>query len=394
MSDGHPATPPSGDLMPADASHDRHAPLRHSARAHAPRTIPIVTAAIAAIAGFVVVYAGTVSQQIEGAITTQDVDHIVDDIDIEVAETGALNILLMGSDVRDGENAEIGGDVTGGMRNDTTIIAHVAGDRSRVDMISIPRDMQVTIPDCALLDGETVTGGYGDFNIAFSNGGKNGNAAEAAACTINTIQQEAQVPIDHWAVVDFAGFIDMVDALGGVEMYIPTDIVSSKANLELEAGWQTLNGEEALGYARLRTAEVGDVSGSDLQRIERQQQLLDAMIHTIFTQNLLTDATALTKFLRAASESLTTDPELGQVEFVLSLAASLRNTPEDDFSFFTVPWVYTEDRLNVLPTEDAELMFEQLRADEPITLDAEGDASSDWDSSTDEPAPEPTTTTN
>ncbi|WP_161794235.1 LCP family protein [Demequina sediminicola] len=348
--------------------------------------LQIIATTIAAVAGFILVYGITVSQQIEGAISTQDVDHIVDDIDVEVAQTGALNILLMGSDTRDGDNADISGDDAPGMRNDTTIVAHIAGDRSRVDMISIPRDMQVEIPDCTLLDGEVVTGGYGDFNIAFSNGGKNGDPAEAAACTINTVQQDAQIPIDHWAVIDFDGFITMIDALGGVEIYIPTDIVSSKAQLDLEAGWQTLTGEEALGYARLRTAEVGDVSGSDLQRISRQQQLLEAVIHTVFEKNLLTDASALTQFLRAASESLTTDPELGQVDFVLSLAASLRNTPEDNFTFHTVPWVYTDDRLNVLPTEEAETMFQQLRDDVPITVDAEGDSTSEWDTN---PTPEP-----
>ncbi|WP_062078057.1 LCP family protein [Demequina globuliformis] len=360
-----------------------HVPTRHAARIPRGRLGMVLAVTFAALAGFGVVYAVTVSSQIEGAISTHDVDGIVPDLDVEVADTGALNILLMGSDVRDGENGDIGGRVTGGMRNDTTIIAHVAGDRSRIDMVSVPRDMQVEIPDCTMLDGEVIPGGYGDFNVAFSNGGRDGNPAEAAACTIHTIQQEAQLPIDHWAVIDFTGFIDMVDALDGIEIYIPQDIESSKARLSLEEGWQTLNGEEALAYARLRTAEVGDVSGSDLQRIQRQQQLLEAMVHTIFDKNLLTDATALTQFLKAASGSLTTDPELGQTDVIVSLAYSLRTMSEDDVNFSTVPWAYTEDRLDVVATEEAPLMFDQLRADEPVTVDAKGDATSEWDATPD-----------
>lgn len=356
-----------------------HSASRHAARQPTHRVLLILATLMAAAVGFAVVYAGTVSAKIEGAIDTHNVDELVPEIDVSIAATGAMNILLIGSDDRTGENAEIGGDVAEGMRSDVTIIAHVAGDRSRVDMVSIPRDMQVEVPDCTMFDGEVIPGSYGDFNKAFSNGGRNGNVGEAAACTIHTIQQDAQLPIDHWAVIDFAGFEDMVDALGGVEIYVPERIVSSKSKLDLEPGWQTLNGEEALGYARLRTAEVGNVSGSDLQRIERQQQLLEAMVHTIFEKNFLTDAAALTQFLKAASESLTTDPELGQVDFILSLAYSLRGMSEDDVTYATVPWEYTEDRLNVVPTEDAPLMFDELRADVPLTLDAEGDATSEWD---------------
>ncbi|WP_061961702.1 LCP family protein [Demequina flava] len=363
-------------------------PTRHATRTASGRVFMIILVAIAAVTGFGVVYATTVSAQIEGSITTHDVNPLVPEIDVEIADTGAMNVLLIGSDVRDGENAVIGGDVADGMRSDATIVAHIAGDRSRVDMVSIPRDMQVEIPDCTLLDGTVVAGGYGDFNVAFSNGGREGNVAEAAACTINTVQQTAQIPIDHWAVIDFAGFEDMVDALGGVEMYVPERIVSEKAGVDLEPGWQTLNGEEALGYARLRTAEVGDVSGSDLQRIERQQQLLEAIVHTVFEQNLLTDAAALTHFLKAASESLTTDPELGQTDFILSLAYSLRGLSEDDITFATVPWEYTEDRLNVVATDDAEVMFSEIRADTPLTLDADGDATSEWDAT---PTPAPST---
>ena len=198
-----------------------------------------------------------------------------------------INILLMGSDSRDGVNGKIGGRVASGMRNDTTIIMHISADRSRVDMVSIPRDAQVQNPTCKYFDGKTIKGSYGDFNVAFSNGGRHGDPAEAAACTINSVQKLTGIKIDHWAVVDFAGFQDMIDALGGVPMCVPEKTVSKKARLHLKAGPQILNGKEALGLARMRTAEVGDVSGSDLQRIARQHELLRQVSRVVLSKNLL-----------------------------------------------------------------------------------------------------------
>lgn len=336
---------------------------------------------VAAILGFTVVYAATVANQIGGAFDSVDVDAIVSNRPEKPASSGdgePLNILLMGSDQRDGANGDIGGSAPG-MRNDTTIIMHVSADRSRVELVSIPRDTQVKISDCTLFDGTPVPGWTGDFNIAFANGGKNGNAAEAAACVINTVEDLTGIYIDHYAVVDFSGFADMIDALGGVPMCIPTAISSKKARLYLEAGPQVLDGQTALGFARLRTAEEGGVSGSDLQRITRQQELLNQVAATALSKNLLTDVGALTKFVRAGAESMTMDPKLADTKYLLGLAYSLSGIDRDAIVFATVPWEYTADRNDVLLLPEAEETWEQLRSDTPLTAVAQGDASSTWD---------------
>src|SRR5690625_7851674 len=88
------------------------------------------------------------------------------------------------------------------------------------------------------------------FNSAFALGADGGDVGTAAACTIRTIEQMSGVYVDDFVVVDFAGFINVVDALGGVPMCIPEPINDRRAHLELEAGQQVLDGEEALGYAR------------------------------------------------------------------------------------------------------------------------------------------------
>ena len=101
----------------------------------------------------------------------------------------AVNILILGSDQRDGVNAEIGGEVAG-MRSDTTMVLHISADRSRVELVSIPRDSLVDIPSCTMTNGKTTRATHGMFNSAFATGWDNGgDMTSAAACTINTVQQ-------------------------------------------------------------------------------------------------------------------------------------------------------------------------------------------------------------
>jgi LCP family protein required for cell wall assembly len=367
-----------------------------------------VACATAGLVGFGFVYTNTLVTEIFGSAKTADVSPLVSDApapvtsgtaatsspDPEDANQGEdINILLMGSDTRDGANGDIGGKVAEGMRNDTTIIMHISADRSRVDLVSIPRDAQVEIPKCKYFDGTSIKATSGDFNISFSNGGRHGNAAEAAACTINTVQKLTGLTIDHWAVVDFSGFEDMVNALGGVPMCIPEEIRSQKARLVLHAGPQVLNGREALALARMRTAEVGDVSGSDLQRIARQHELLRQVSRVVLSKNLLTDAGELTQFLKAAASALTMDEGLADSRYLLGLAFSLRSIDPSNINFYTVPWKLTDDYLNVIILKSASTMWKELRADEPLTKFGDDSAGNAWDKVIDKsPEPVPTNT--
>lgn len=350
-----------------------------------------VAMVVAGALGFMAVYAQTVTAQIDSAIDARSVDSIVSQRPVKPTDEisgDALNILFIGSDDRSGVNGEISGKVAG-MRNDATILMHLPADRSRVDMVSIPRDAQVTIPDCTLFDGTPVPGGTGDFNVAFSNGARQGDTAEAAACVINTVEDLTGIYIDHYAVIDFNGFKKMVNALDGVPMCITTKIDSKDADLHVEAGPQVLNGAQALGYARLRTAETGEgVSGSDLQRVTRQQQLLNQMSATVLSKNLLTDAPDLTQFVRATAESMTMDPVLGDSKYLLGLAYSLRGIGRSDVTFATVPWKYTADFNDVVLLPEAEQTWEQLRTDTPLTTMAEETNSSSWDDGLSDTAPE------
>jgi LCP family protein required for cell wall assembly len=279
----------------------------------------------------------------------------------------ALNYLVMGSDVRDGENALIGGE-NEGMRSDTTIIVHISAARDRVELVSIPRDSQVEIPACSFYDGSESRPSFDRFNSAFSTGARNEDIGEAAACTIRTVQALTGVPIDGWVVVDFAGFRNMVDALGGVSMCLPEDMSSPLANLYITGSpeFQTLDGTTALALARARTGR-GLGNGSDIMRIARQQQLLGAIVKEVLSRNILTDSAALYRFLNATTQSLNADPATGNISSLAGLGWSLRGIPSGNIVFMTVPHAtYPADHNRVVWTSEADKIWAALIADTPV----------------------------
>lgn len=308
-----------------------------------------------------------------------------------------LNILLMGSDVRDGQNATIGGEVEG-MRSDTAIVLHISADRQRMDLVSIPRDSHVTIPACERSDGTTSRAKETRFNEAFSIGSESGQVSDAAACTIRTVESLTGVFIDGWVVVDFAGFVDMVDSLGGIPLCIPNDMSSPKAGLEITAGNHVLDGTTALAFARARTGTgVGD--GSDTNRLGRQQQLLAATANEVLSKNLLTDFAALYRFLNAATQSLTADPTTGNIPNLAGLAFSLRSIPSGNITFMTVPFgAYAADPNQVVWTDEADAIWANMAADQPLVAAPAPDpvatapATPGGETAAPEPAPTPTET--
>ncbi|WP_197522652.1 LCP family protein [Occultella aeris] len=276
----------------------------------------------------------------------------------------ALNILIIGSDSRaDGAVA----DGTDSVLADTHIIAHISADRSRVELVSIPRDTMIQIPDCPTTSGETIRGWYGQYNAAYATGWQVGGDKESAvACDINLAQSATGLIIDGFVLVEMGGFVEMVNALGGIDICIPEEISAPKANLYLDAGQQTLTGEQALGYARARTgAGLGD--GSDTSRIQRQQHLMSAMVAEVLSRNILTDGPALYGMVNAALGSLTMSANLSSLTGMAGLALSLRSLSADDVVFLTTPYAaYPQDPNRVVWTNAVDDIWEAMAADEPI----------------------------
>ncbi|MDP9396757.1 MAG: LCP family protein [Actinomycetota bacterium] len=265
-----------------------------------------------------------------------------------------LNVLLIGSDTRAGANSGYG-DQIAGARGDVTILLHLSADRQRATAVSIPRDTLVQVPACRRPDGTSAPGGVDLFNSAYARGG--------SACVIRTVERLTDVRIDHHVVIDFAGFKHMVDALGTVPIYVPRDVDDPKSGLRLEAGAHEADGETALAYVRNRTL---DDSG-DLGRVERQQAFLASMLREATSTGVLTNPARLYRFLDAATRSVTTDPELADLNELRKLAQSLQGIDLDDVRFLTAPnRPHPADPNRVQLTPQADELWQALRTDSAL----------------------------
>jgi LCP family protein required for cell wall assembly len=327
---------------------------------------------------FVVAAAVFAYSEVQRGIDRVDVTDLVaqrpqgepDPVDLSAGQ--AITFLAIGTDSRQGANAALVPDGTESVLSDTAIVVNISAQRDRIDMVSIPRDSLVEIPECMASSGEVLPARYGMFNSAFAEGWNvGGDYASAVACTMSTTQHNTGLVLDGFVLVDFAGFTTMVDALGGVPMCIPDKINAPEADLYLEPGEQVLDGHDALGYARARK---GLNDGSDTARIVRQQQLLAAMASEVLSRNLLTDAPELYRFTTAATRTLTTSPELGSVPFLTGLAFSLRDVAPEAITLMTIPTSPApEDHNRLVWTDEAERVWTSIADDAPITPERASD---------------------
>ncbi|MDW4904899.1 LCP family protein [Streptomyces sp. ADMS] len=242
----------------------------------------------------------------------------------------ALNILVLGSDSRSGtRNQALGGGSSEGARSDTAMVVHLDEGRTKATIVSIPRDTLVTRPSCPLSDGDSTAEAYGVmFNTAYSVGGP--------VCAVKTVESMTNVRMDHYLEIDFAGFADLVDALGGVTVTTEEDIHDDDSHLDLAAGEHHLDGTQALALARTRHG-IGD--GSDLGRIGLQQKLVRALLQQISSTNLLTSPTRLYQVADVATAGLTTDTGLNSLSELMSLGQSLQGLSADELTTVTMPVV-------------------------------------------------------
>lgn len=286
---------------------------------------------------------------------------------VDSASGRPLNLVLIGSDSRSGANDVDGAGADGttsGMRSDTTMLIHISADRKHVDVVSIPRDTLVDIPSCTLPDGTQTSPQSGVmFNSAFQIGGQSGDVGAAAACTIRAVEELTGIYVDDFVVVDFVGFMAVVDALGGIAVYNPIDIDDELSGLTLDAGCRLLNGEQALGLARVR--KIGD--GSDISRIGRQQEIVMAIIQEALRSRLLSDPIKLYGVLDVSLQTLTTGTYVGSLPNMLGLASSLASISSDQITLITMPFGAAADGNRVVPANEyAQQVWDRIHADQPL----------------------------
>jgi LCP family protein required for cell wall assembly len=247
----------------------------------------------------------------------------------------AMNLLLIGSDSRSGRNGAIGGRVAQGQRSDTVMIVHISPGHRHIYVLSFPRDTVVPILSCAVepsFSGQTAqpSGVVEQLNSTFARGGP--------GCLWKTLEHTTEIRIDDFLQLNFTGFISVINALGGVEVCLPTPITPTRYDkLSLPAGKSFLFGKSALDFWRLRE---GFGLGSDLQRIQRDQLLMVALVQRILSSGVLH---SLTKSYTIVSDivhahALTTDSGLGPTK-ILQIGRSLSGISRKSIQFVEVPTI-------------------------------------------------------
>ena len=237
----------------------------------------------------------------------------------------AVNILMAGVDRGNGDS--VGQFIDAGwrpgvFRSDTIMMLHVTADRDHAYLVSIPRDAYVRIFNAKGRFEEK-----NKINVALS--------VYGPASYVSTVEHLTGLRMDHQVVVDWAGFKDIADALGGVEVYIPESFYDTSQKIQWIAGRQNLKGDEALAYVRTRY-NLPDESG-DFGRIARQQNFLRAMMGKMLSKGTLANPFKLTNTLKAVVKYITVDDGFSTGE-IRSLALSLRGIETDDVTFVTAPW--------------------------------------------------------
>ncbi|MFD0278743.1 LCP family protein [Kitasatospora sp. NPDC127111] len=272
----------------------------------------------------------------------------------------ALNILVIGTDSREGLGRQYGDEGSTG-HADTTLLFHVAKDRSNATVVSIPRDLMVPIPDCETTAGKKIPGSArAMFNESLGQEGRD------PGCTWKTVEKTTGIRVDHFVMVNFEAVKTLSAAVGGVEVCAAKDINDPDSHLRMTKGRHVVQGDEALAFVRTRHA-VG--LGGDLTRIPLQQQFISSMIRSIKSSDTLTSPTKLWKLADAATKALTVDDGIGSVDKLKDLALDVSKVDTRNITFTTVPVLddpKDENRL-VLKQPDAGQVFSLVANDRSLT---------------------------
>jgi len=272
-----------------------------------------------------------------------------------------MNILLVGTDDRTGLTKEQRRETTiertdAGRHTDTMLLVHLGGGLGTVSVISIPRDSLVDIPGHTSPEGEHIPAHKGKVNSAFATGGP--------AVTVSAVAQATGVTIDHYVEINFGGFLNMVNAVGGVEVCLPEALQDQRARLDLPAGRQTIQGADALAYVRARYID------NDFGRAQRQQKFLAAMLQRVMSSGVLANPVTMNSLVDSVTSSVTTDERLNRDE-IAAFAARAADLDLSRINFTTVPvsdgnFMHEGESTVLWDGPAAAEMFTALNSDQPL----------------------------
>lgn len=286
------------------------------------------------------------------------------------AQRGDENFLLVGSDSREGAAGEDGvgsADKVPGARSDTMMIAHVPADRSRVVIVSFPRDLEIKRPECERFDSKTAT--YTGERVPGQKIAKMNTAYQVGGplCATKVVQEISGLRITRFVGIDFNGFKGMVDAVEGVNVCVEKPMYDTflKKWIVKDAGKAVeLRGDQALDFVRARHVQ-GDIT-SDYGRIKRQQRFLSSLLRKAMSSQVLLDPGKLTDFATSFAEATFGDNI--DIEALLGLGQSMQGLEAGRVTFVTVPTVgdANERGNEVLLQEPTNALFRAIVNDQPL----------------------------
>jgi LCP family protein required for cell wall assembly len=268
-------------------------------------------------------------------------------------EKGSENVLLVGTDSRAGTNGQFqagkGQTSVEGQRSDTIIFAHLAKGAGKAVLVSLPRDSYVTIPAYTDSKGRNHPEHKDKINASLSLGGPK--------LLVETVQNLSGLHVDHYVEVDFSGFQNIVNALGGIDVCLTKAAKDKMSGVDLPAGVSHLDGTQALAFVRQRY----QLPNGDLDRVKRQQQFLGAVVRKTISAGTLLNPGKLNALLNAVTESVSVDAGLN----VRDLALRLRDVRAGNVTFATLPFERFEKvngaDVNILNEAKTAALFASLR---------------------------------
>lgn len=313
---GYAALAPAGASAQAYArdSYGSRRPKRHRGAKIALAVVLALLLAVGGVAFGGVLYVNSISDKLHKNVD-QD---LMQALSVEKSAPGEpFYMLIMGVD-RSQERASSGEMDT--FRSDSMILTRVDPQLKTVSLVSIERDTYVNIE------------GYGPDKINAS------AALGGSALVVDTISKFAGVPIEHYVEIDFDGFKAAVDALGGIEVDVPITIDDDMAGGRVEAGLQTLNGDQALILCRSRHA-YDEYGSGDYYRMANQRMVMGAIAKKILSSDVVTMANTI----NSMADYITTDMD---VQTIIDVATQMRgmDAEEDIYSAMnpTIP-TYVND---------------------------------------------------
>ncbi|GCD37239.1 transcriptional regulator [Streptomyces chrestomyceticus JCM 4735] len=275
-------------------------------------------------------------------------------------EGDGTNYLIVGSDSREGMSDEDKKKLhTGsaeGKRTDSMMILHDGGNGPT--LISLPRDSDVEIPSFVGSKSGKKYAGKGrhtKLNAAY--------AEDGPELLVRTVEHNTGLRIDHYVEIGFAGFANIVDAIGGVEMDIPKAFKDKKSGADFQAGKQTLNGEQALAFVRTRYA----FAGSDLDRTKNQQKFLAALASQTATPGTIINPFKLYPTMSAGLDTVIVDKDMGLFDLG-SMFFAMKGVTGGDGKSMNMPIAGSVGGNLRWDKAKVAKLVEQLKNDEPVTV--------------------------